>query len=89
LLHTALIACTKFSVSHDFKTDLLRILLADVLKQQFIKFINPALLLVLKRENHSAELQTMCYLCRYRCIRKAFTAVVCSKSSEPSFPEII
>jgi len=30
-------------------------LLADILKKQFIKFINPALVLVLKRENHSAE----------------------------------
>jgi len=54
-----------FSVSHDFKTDLLLIILADILKKQFIRFINPALFLVLKRENQSAELQTMCYLCRY------------------------
>ena len=51
LLHTALIACLVFSVSHYFKTDLLSILLAHILKKQFIKFINPALLLVLKREN--------------------------------------
>ena len=63
--------------------------LADILKKQFVRFINPVLLLVLKRENRSAELQTMCYLCRYLWIRKAFTLVVCSKSSEPSFPEII
>jgi len=59
------------------------------LKKQFIKFINPALLLVLKGENHSAELQTMCYLRRYGWIRKAFTVVVCSKSSKHSFLEII
>jgi hypothetical protein len=43
----------------------------------------------MKRENHSGELQKMCYLCRYLWIRKAFTVVVFSKSSEPSFPEII
>jgi len=30
------------------------------LNKQFINFINPALL-VLKREKHGAELQTMCY----------------------------
>jgi len=59
------------------------------LKKQFIKLLNSALLIVLKRDNHNAELQTMCYLCGYSWIRKAFTVVVCSKSSEPSFPEII
>jgi len=64
-------------------------LLAHILKKQFIKFIDPALLLVLKRENDSAKLQTMCYLCKYRWIRKAFTVVVCSKLSMLSFPEII
>jgi len=31
----------------------------------------------------------MCNLCNYRWIHKAFAVVVCSKSSEPSFPEII
>ena len=89
MLHTALITCIMFSVSHEFKPDLLWILLAGILKKQFINFINPDPLLVFKRENHSGELQTMCYLCRYRWIRKSFTVVVCSKSSEPSFPEII
>jgi len=89
LLHTALITCIMFSVSHEFKLDVLWILLADILKKQFINFINPDPLLVFKRENHSAELQTMCYLCRYLWIRKSFTVVVCSKSNEPSFPEII
>ena len=89
LLHTALVACIMFSMSHDFRPDLLWILLADILKKQFIKFINPVLLLVSKRENQSAELQTLCCLCRHRWVRKALTVVVCSKSSEPSFPEII
>jgi hypothetical protein len=89
LSHTALIACIMFSVCHDFKPDLLSILLADILKKQSIKLINPALLLVLKKENYIAELHAMCYLCRYRWIRKAFMVVVCSKSSEPSFPDII
>jgi hypothetical protein len=78
-----------FSVPHGFKPDLLWILLAHFLKKQFIKFINPALLLVLRRENHSAELQTLCYLFTYRWIRKVFTVVVCSKLSVPSFSEII
>jgi len=66
LLHTALIACIMHSVSHEFKPDILWILLAEILKKHFIKFINPALLLILKGENYSAELKTMCYLCRYR-----------------------
>jgi hypothetical protein len=61
LLHTTLIACIKFSMSYDFKPDLLRILLADILKKQCIKFINGALL-VLQRENHSAELQCVIYV---------------------------
>ena len=68
-----------FSLSHDFKPDLLWILLADIWKKQCIWFINPDLLLVLKRENHSAALPTMCDLCRCRWIGKAFTVVVCSK----------
>jgi hypothetical protein len=55
------------------------------LKKQFIKFINPALFLVLKRENHSAELQRMYYLCRRGWIRKPFTVVVCSNQVSPCF----
>jgi len=62
LLHTTLIACIKFSMSYDFKPDLLRILLADILKKQCIKFINRDLLLVLQTENHSAELQSVIYV---------------------------
>jgi hypothetical protein len=76
LLNTTLFTCVMFSVPHDFKPDLLWILLADALKKQFIRFINPALLLILRRENHSAELKTMCYLCRYCRICKAVTVVV-------------
>ena len=37
----------------------------------------------LKRENHSAEFQTVFYLSRHRWIRRAFTVVMCSKPSEP------
>jgi len=34
----------------------------DILKKQCFKFINRALLLVLKRENHSAEIQCVVYV---------------------------
>ena len=40
LLHTALIACIIYSVSHDFRPDLHWILFADILKKQFVKFID-------------------------------------------------
>jgi len=41
----------------------------------------------IRRYQAFAELQTMCYLCRYLWIRKAFTVTVCSKLSEPSFSQ--
>ena len=68
-----------FSLSHDFKTDLLWIFLAEIWKKQCFRFTNPELLLLLKRENRSAELPTTCDLCRCRWIRKELT-VVCSKT---------
>jgi hypothetical protein len=54
LLRKALVAffLIMFSLSHDFKHDLFWILLADICKKQCIKFINPSLILVLKRENN-------------------------------------
>jgi hypothetical protein len=88
LLCNALIAFIVFSMSNDFKPSLLWILLAHIWKKQCTKVINPDLH-VLKRENHSAELSTVCNLYSYHWIRKAFMVVVCCKSSEPAFPEII
>jgi hypothetical protein len=46
-------------------------------------------LFMLKRENHSATFQNMCYLSRHRWSRRTFTVVMSSKPSELSIPEII
>ena len=89
LLHTLLIAFTVVSLFHDFQPRIICLVVAGVWKKQHIKFTNHDLLLMLKRENCSTKLKEMHYLCRYRWIRRVFTAVLCSKPSELSSREII
>jgi len=78
-----------FSVSHEFKTDLHWILPADILKKQFIKFINPALLLYWKEKIIVQNLKQCVIYGLIFGFTQLFTVVVCSQSREPSFPEII
>jgi hypothetical protein len=52
LLRSALIVFTMSPLSHDLKTHILRLVLADVLNKQRIKFINPDILSVCWKERN-------------------------------------
>ena len=65
--HFLVTCCPSFTMSllsHEFKPHILCLALADIWKKQCIKFINPDLLFMLKRGNHSTKFKAIYYLSR-------------------------